>query len=262
MGGTSATGGMGGQATGGMPGVGGTIGTEGGAAGEGGAMGGEAGIIEPGTGGTGTGGTSGAGGTSGSGGSGGGSSGSSSGGMSGGGGSTSGAGGVSGAAAGGHGGLGGSGGGSTNLLTNGNFESGDTNGWTGWSTGTLQTSPTAHGGSYSALMTGRAADSAIAQTITSVVSVGHTYTVTGWVRASAATSAHYTVKFDCATANDAYTWVENPVNVDSSGWTQITGSFTFNTQCTGDTINGISLYLEGPAANIDVYMDDVSMTLN
>jgi hypothetical protein len=280
-GGVSATGGSGGvSATGGSGGIsatGGTTGTEGGAAGEGGAMGGEGGVDE-GTGGTGTagstsGGTSGggAGGTSGTSGTagasggisgtGGGTSGTGGGGLSGAGGSTSGAAGVSGAA--GHAGAAGNGGGATNLISNGDFELGVTTGWSAWDASMFQVSPTAHAGNYSMLVTGRSDTNAnILTNVTAVVSAGHSYTVTGWVRASAATSGHFTVQFDCATTSDNFVWVENPVNVDNSGWTQITGTFDYTDRCAGDTVSAVNLYLEGMAAGIDVYVDDVSMTQN
>jgi hypothetical protein len=279
MGGMSATGGMGGISA-----TGGTSGTEGGAAGEGGALGGEGGV-DQGTGGSATGGTSGAatggssgsgtGGSSGSGatagtssggmsGTGGGASGSGGGGMSGTsgvGGSTSGAGGVSGAA--GRAGAGGSSGGGTNLISNGDFELGVTTGWSSWSPATFQVSSTAHAGNYSMLVTGRSGGNPnILTNITSVVSAGHSYTVTAWVRASAATSGHFTVQFDCATIADEFVWVENAVNFGNGGWTQITGTFDNTGRCTGDTVSAVNLYLEGMATGIDVYLDDVSMTQN
>ena len=113
------------------------------------------------------------------------------------------------------------------------------------------------------LVTGRSGSNPnILTNVTSVVSAGHSYTVTGWVRTSAATSGHFTVQFDCATIADEFVWVQNAVNVGNGGWTQITGTFDYTGRCTGDTVSAVNLYLEGMATGIDVYLDDVSMTQN
>ncbi|HTQ05278.1 MAG TPA: carbohydrate binding domain-containing protein [Polyangiaceae bacterium] len=252
--GSSASGGIGGQL--------GTGGTEAGAAG----MSGEGGVAgaDEGTGGSSvTGGTGGSAGTSGGGA---GNGGTSSGGAgNGGAGGKAGAGGNGGAS--GHAGAGGSGGASANLITNGDFESDTTTGWSSWGTGTFQVSTVAHSGTYSLLVTNRTGSNLnILQDVSAVVSVGHTYAVSGWVRTSVAATGHFTVEISCANAGNSYVWLENPaVNLSNTGWTELTGTIDLTTACTSvanDTLTGVDLYLEGPAASVDVYLDDVTMTQN
>jgi len=247
--GSTASGGIGGNGVGGS-------GTEAGAAGLGG-EGGVAGAVE------GTGGSSVTGGT-------GGTAGASSGGASSGGASSGGAGngGVSGSGtsgASGHAGAGGTGT-SANLIVNGNFESGNTNNWTSWGTGTFAVTTTnPHSGNDALVVTGRTGSNTnILQNITSVVSLGHTYALSAWVRTSAAATGHFTQQIDCATNADVFAWVPAAAVDLSTTWTQITGTVDLSatSPCGSDTVSAINLYFEGPAAGIDVYLDDVTLTAN
>jgi hypothetical protein len=117
---------------------------------------------------------------------------------------------------------------------------------------------------YSLYLTNRTTGTNVAMVtgISSVVAPGNTYAVSGWVLASEAANAHFTAQIDCATAADEYPWIPGNVAVNDVTWTYISGTLDMNNRCAGDSINAVNLYLEGPGEGVEVWLDDVVMTLN
>jgi hypothetical protein len=142
-----------------------------------------------------------------------------------------------------------------NLVTNGDFEQ-DTSGWFSW-VGTLTTSTAkAHTGAQSLRVTGSGTGPAATSL---AVQAGASYAVSFWVSVGNVESApvNVTRALTCG-GNTSYVWVANSGAVSSSGWTELSGAFTVPSDCDAP---GLQLYAEGSAANVDLYVDDVRVTL-
>jgi endo-1,4-beta-xylanase len=143
-----------------------------------------------------------------------------------------------------------------NLVTNPGFETG-TNGWYTWS-GTLSaTTAQAHSGTQSGVVTDRTATwNGPVYSLLSAVTPGATYAATAWARVdgAASDSVDITLKITCAGAPDLYEQIASATATDAS-WVQLNGTFTVPL-C---QLTDFEIYLEGPAAGEDLYVDDVSV---
>jgi hypothetical protein len=145
---------------------------------------------------------------------------------------------------------------SSNLLTNGDMESGTT-GWSAFGAGTLtsSTSPV-HGGSRSLLRTGRtAAWNGPAQTVTSALTNNASYTASVWVRSQSGTPTGRVTLQVTAGGTTSYVNLAQGT-VSSSGWTQLTG--TTNVSWSG-TLSSATFYVETAAGTDGLYIDDASL---
>jgi hypothetical protein len=104
------------------------------------------------------------------------------------------------------------------------------------------------------------------QDLTAAVVPGQSYQGSAWATVGAPADGgapsgqviKMTVKYQCAGASGAmYTSIGSTAGGVLPGtWAQITGSFT--TTCTTIAAGSkIEMYIEGPAAGIDLYVDDV-----
>ena len=144
-----------------------------------------------------------------------------------------------------------------NLIANGAFET-STSGWFGFGPPTLAiTTAQAHGGASSLLATGRTDTwNGPATSLTGIVAPGKSYAVSAWVRTSSptATGVRLSAKMTCA-------GMTNFVNIgnasaSNAGWSPISVTYTVPACPSGYT--EVTFYEEGPAAGIDLYLDDVS----
>src|SRR5512134_3542918 len=113
------------------------------------------------------------------------------------------------------------------ILTNGNMESGAT-GWSVFGAGTLASNTSVvHGGTRSLLHTGRTASwNGPTQSLTSKLVNGGSYTTSIWVRTQSGTpSAKVTLQLT-ANGTTSYITVAPAKTVNSTGWTQLTGTAT------------------------------------
>ncbi len=144
--------------------------------------------------------------------------------------------------------------GDTNILTNPGFESGIT-GWSGRSCSISAESSTVRTGSGSGKAYNRTSIwNGIKQDILSDVESGGTYQISGWVRLE--DSASDTVIVSIQQTDDSGT---NYYNVDnasanSNGWVELSGQFTYSP--TG-TATILQVYFEGPAVDVNFFVDDV-----
>jgi chitinase len=131
----------------------------------------------------------------------------------------------------------------TNLLTNGNFATGSTSGWT--CTGdTVVTSPVYTGSSYA--LAGTPTNSADAQ-CSQVVSVqpSSSYSLSGWVEGD------YVYLGDSGTGTtDTDNWTPS-----ATSWTELSTSFT-----TGASTTSVTIYVHGWYAQPEFYADALSLT--
>lgn len=144
-----------------------------------------------------------------------------------------------------------------NVLTNSDFEI-DASGWFGWGAITVSaTADRAHGGLQSGVATGRTSSwQGPATSLLGLVTPGTVYQAHAWVSiggAEAATTS-LTVASTCEGADQTYTQLGSVVASEAE-WTQVGGTLNVP-NC---NLTGITLYVEGPAAEVDVYLDDVSV---
>ncbi|HYJ40184.1 MAG TPA: endo-1,4-beta-xylanase [Steroidobacteraceae bacterium] len=149
----------------------------------------------------------------------------------------------------------------TNLLNNGGFEAGIA-GWSNWGSGSLSVSTAqAHGGTQSLLSTGRTGTGGFAAyNLTSLVQRGTTYAVGAWLlhTGAANTTGRLAAKVECTVAttpagHNTYPWLQNNGAVAPNTWTQLAGNLVIP-NC--DLVE-VSIYFEGTAAGVDVYLDDI-----
>ena len=147
----------------------------------------------------------------------------------------------------------------TNLVSNGGFESGNTNGWFSWD-GTLAASTElAKSGSYSLKLSGRSGNGPAAYNdLKPLLTAGKTYAVSMSVAIQGAASApvNITRKLTCG-ADTTYSWVANTGAVTEGSWTTLTGDLTIPADC---VINDFLIYAEGPNGGINLFIDDVVVT--
>jgi hypothetical protein len=144
-----------------------------------------------------------------------------------------------------------------NLVTNYDFET-DTSGWLSW-VGTLSTSTArAHTGLRSLLVTGSGTGPA-ATTLDSVVEAGATYNVSFWVNIGKVSAApvNITRSLTCTGGGPTYLWLANNASITSGAWTQLVGTFSIPSTCSSPKVQ---VYAEGTGANVDLYVDSVSVT--
>jgi hypothetical protein len=142
------------------------------------------------------------------------------------------------------------------VLTNGNAESGTT-GWAVFGSGTLSSNTSVvHGGSRSLSLTGRTASwNGISQNVTSKLINGRSYTTNVWVRTQSGTpSAKVTLQL---TANGSTSFISlAPARaVNSSGWTQLSGTATVSWS---GTLSSATFYVETSSGTDSFFIDDAS----
>ncbi len=146
--------------------------------------------------------------------------------------------------------------GADNILTNPDFETGNTSGWSSfWCDISAATVP--HSGSYSGLAYNRTDNwNGISQSLLGLISDGQTCSVSGWVKIQNAPSADVKITIkQTDDGGDKYTLIGQST-VSDSGWANITGAFTLSIN---GTLTQLFMYFEGPEAGIDLYVDDVSV---
>jgi chitinase len=132
----------------------------------------------------------------------------------------------------------------TNLLSNGNFASGNTAGWTCSSGDTVVTSPVYTGSSYALAGTPTNSDDAQCSQVVSV-QPSSSYTLTGWVEGD------YVYLGDSGTgSSDTDDWTPS-----ATTWTELSTSFT-----TGASTTSVTVYIHGWYAQPTFYADDLSLT--
>ena len=148
---------------------------------------------------------------------------------------------------------------STNLLTNGDMENGTT-GWSVFGAGTLTSSTSPfHGGSRSLSRTGRtAAWNGPAQTVTSALTNNTSYSASVWVRShSGSPTGRITLAVTAGGTTSYINLAQGAVN--SSGWTQLTGTATVSWS---GTLSSATYYVETAAGTDGLYVDDASLVSN
>ncbi len=149
-----------------------------------------------------------------------------------------------------------------NLLTNPGFEGTGTGSITGWNAGGGTISASAaqkRSGSYSGLDANRTATwNSIYRNLLPLVSPGKSYRYSVWVRLGTGAAANTSLVIAKTDANPrSYTTLQSAL-ASSTGWTQLSGVFTYSP---GGTATELIAYVDCATATRDVYMDDASFEL-
>jgi hypothetical protein len=144
----------------------------------------------------------------------------------------------------------------TELLTNGNIESGTT-GWSIFGSGTLSAATGgAHGGTRSLLVTGRTASwNGPRQVVTSRLTSGRTYTTSVFVRTQSGTETIRATLQLTANGSTSFVTLAPAATASSSGWTLLTGTATVS--WTG-ALSSANFYLETASGTSNFLVDDAS----
>jgi glucuronoarabinoxylan endo-1,4-beta-xylanase len=145
-----------------------------------------------------------------------------------------------------------------NLLTNPGFETGNTTGWFGFGSPTLTAENTVvHSGSYACAVTARTGTyMGIAQSLAGLLQSGQTYNVSAWVMLDGGSSQTMQLTMQKTDGSGTgYTLIASGT-VTASGWTQLSGTFTYNPS---GTVTALNFYAEVPTSSTNsYYIDDVS----
>lgn len=147
-----------------------------------------------------------------------------------------------------------------NLVTNPGFETGDTTGWFAFGPPTLvvETSQV-HSDTYACLVTNRTSTwNGIAQSLAGVLQAGETYDVSAWVRLVSGGNQTMQLTMQKTDAGGTSYAAIASDSVSSSGWTQLSGQYTYDPSGAVSTLN---FYAEVPSsATASFYIDDVQLS--
>ena len=133
---------------------------------------------------------------------------------------------------------------SANLLSNGDFATGSTSGWTCSPGDTVVTSPTYDGSAYALAGTPTDGDYARCSQVVSV-QPSSSYSLSGWVEGD------YVYLGDSGTGGtDTSDWTPS-----AATWTELSTSFT-----TGSATTSVTIYVNGWYAQPEFYADDLTLT--
>ncbi len=142
-----------------------------------------------------------------------------------------------------------------NLLSNPGFEDGTT-GWEAWGGQISAVADPAHSGGFSGRVTGRTEDwNGGVRDILALVDAGKTYQASAWATTSGSgQKVALTVQAVCGGTEDYISVASS--SASSGTWAQLRGTFTVPS-C---SLQSLTLYVEGPSAGIDLFIDDMSLT--
>jgi glucuronoarabinoxylan endo-1,4-beta-xylanase len=146
--------------------------------------------------------------------------------------------------------------GDMNILVNPGFENG-TEGWAGRNCAIEAVTSVAHNGSGCVKATGRTANwQGVRQSVFDKMVDGKTYRISGWVRLENAANATVILSVDQQDGSgNNYHNVASATATDSN-WTLLSGDFTLDVN---GTLSFLDVYFEGPAADVNFYVDDVNV---
>ena len=143
-----------------------------------------------------------------------------------------------------------------NFVINPGFESGATP-WVARGPVSLLVSTQAHTGAGAAWVTNRTATwQGVAQSLFGALRPGGDYACAAWARAESGTSQVLRLSFEQHDAAGTRYFTVASATVTNNAWTFLSGNFSLNV--TG-ALSDIIIYVEGPAAGVDLRVDDVTV---
>jgi predicted phosphodiesterase len=142
-------------------------------------------------------------------------------------------------------------------VINPGFEDGNTTGWTIWGGELSPSKATAHTGDYSGLVTDRTeAWQGPVRDLIDILKDGHTYQFSVWVKLDNAEDGYVKLTIQQADEKGTHYTAISEANAYNDRWVQLSGTFT--PDITG-YLEGLNLYVEGPAAGVQFYVDDLQI---
>ncbi len=148
-----------------------------------------------------------------------------------------------------------------NIIADSDLELGTKDGWWSWGTGTIaNTTARSVSGTHSVVMTGRPGNSPLVESLTSLVVPGKTYKVSLWatIGGAASANAYVTTAIQCKDGSTDYPrlggW-SNTKTINDGTWVEFSGDLVVP-DC---QLANVSMWLEGPGANVDLYIDHASV---
>jgi glucuronoarabinoxylan endo-1,4-beta-xylanase len=148
----------------------------------------------------------------------------------------------------------------TNLVTNPGFETGNTTGWFAFGSPTISVETSqVHSGTYAAEVSGRTATyMGIAQSFVGDLQAGQTYNVSAWVMLVSGGSQTMQLTMQKTDGSGTSYAPIASGSVSSSGWTQLSGQYTYNPS---GTVSALNFYAEVPSSSsASYYIDDVNLS--
>ncbi len=146
-----------------------------------------------------------------------------------------------------------------NLLINPGFEFGNTLGWTDWGCDLTAVHDQVHTGSFSVLASNRQETwQGPVQSILGLVEEGKTYKISGWVRLQNASGDNIAITISQEDSDGTHYHRVAASTGYNDRWILLSGSFTLN--ITGN-LSALNLYFEGPAPDVNFYLDDAEVLL-
>jgi hypothetical protein len=141
-----------------------------------------------------------------------------------------------------------------NIIQNGDFES-DASGWFSWAGSVGVTTSTSVTGAQSLRVSNRPSNGPAATNLTGAVVRNTSYQVSVWVTIEGAAQANVnlTQKIACDGV-ESYSWLVSPLPVQQGQWVELKGTLAVP-DC---NITELLMYAEGPAAGVDLLLDNVS----
>ena len=143
-----------------------------------------------------------------------------------------------------------------NFVINPGFESGATP-WVARGPVSLLVSTQVHTGAGAAWVTNRTVTwQGVAQSLLGALRPGGDYACAAWARAESGTSQVLRLSFEQHDAAGTRYFTVASATVTNNAWTFLSGNFSLNV--TG-ALSDIIIYVEGPAAGVDLRVDDVAV---
>jgi GH35 family endo-1,4-beta-xylanase len=149
----------------------------------------------------------------------------------------------------------------TNIINDSDFENGTTGGFWSWGAGTIANTTTrAFTGTHSISMTNRTGNSPFVVSMTNSAVAGTTYKASVWatIGNAASATAYITTALQCVGGSTTYGrlggWGATPTITDGN-WVEFTGDIVVP-NC---TLANVAMWMEGPGAGVDLYIDHVSV---
>jgi peptidoglycan/xylan/chitin deacetylase (PgdA/CDA1 family) len=144
----------------------------------------------------------------------------------------------------------------SNLLTNGNAESG-TSGWSATGGTLAAETSVVHSGTTALQLTSRSqAWNGPSQTVTSKLTNGKSYSTSVWVRTQSGTPSAKVSLALTVNGSTSYVTLAQGATVNSSGWTQVSGTATVSWS---GTLSSAVWYVETASGTDNLYIDDASL---
>lgn len=146
-----------------------------------------------------------------------------------------------------------------NLLTNPDFESGNTAGWTNWGCSLAAVQEQSHTGDYSLLASRRTQTwQGPVRSLLGLLEDGRAYDISGWVRLQNASSDDIALTIQQTDSSGTQYHAVGRTTAYSDRWISLSGEYTADI---AGSLSSLNMYFEGPDVGVNFYLDDAEVSL-